>query len=231
MSNGAPSGPFVLGIDVGTESCRVAVFTLEGSPVAFAAAGYASTHPHPGWAEQDPDDWYRALITATRTAMARSGLAGADIAGIGFAATSASVVALDEDAAVARWTPWTDVEADVRRLFTGPLADNAARETRVKYVDADGLRQRLHRFVTTWNTLRPRIVAQLVPARTLQTMLRDAGAPTTPADIGLTPHDVRSTFPRAMYYRSRYTVLDLAREAGWFDQLVDDVFAPGGLWT
>ena len=141
------------------------------------------------------------------------------------------LASLDVDAAVARWTPWTDVEADVRRLFTGPLADNAARETRVKYVDADGLRQRLHRFVTTWNTLRPRIVAQLVPARTLQTMLRDAGAPTTPADIGLTPHDVRSTFPRAMYYRSRYTVLDLAREAGWFDQLVDDVFAPGGLWT
>jgi glycerol-1-phosphate dehydrogenase [NAD(P)+] len=34
-----------------------------------------------------------------------------------------------------------------------------------------------------------------------------------------------------MYYRSRYTVLDLAREAAWFDELVDEVFAPGGLWT
>ena len=141
------------------------------------------------------------------------------------------LAALDVDAAVARRAPWNDVEAAIRRLFTGPLADNAARETRVKHVDADGLRRRLQRFVTTWDTLRPRIVAQLVPARTLQTMLRDAGAPTTPADIGLTPHDVRSTFPRAMYYRSRYTVLDLAREAGWFDDLVDEVFAPGGLWT
>ncbi|HET7724421.1 MAG TPA: sn-glycerol-1-phosphate dehydrogenase, partial [Propionibacteriaceae bacterium] len=53
----------------------------------------------------------------------------------------------------------------------------------------------------------------------------------TPEDIGLTADDVRATFPKAMYYRSRYTVLDLAREAGWFDELVDEVFAPGGLWT
>ena len=33
-----------------------------------------------------------------------------------------------------------------------------------------------------------------------------------------------------MYYRSRYTVLDVARELGWFEEIVDDVFAPGGLW-
>jgi len=34
-----------------------------------------------------------------------------------------------------------------------------------------------------------------------------------------------------MYYRSRYTVLDVSREIGWFAELVDEVFAPGGLWT
>ena len=62
-------------------------------------------------------------------------------------------------------------------------------------------------------------------------MLRRAGAPSRPEDISLTFDDVRATFPRAMYYRSRYTVLDLAREAGWFDDLVAEVFAPGGLWS
>ncbi|PMY83305.1 3-dehydroquinate synthase, partial [Pseudomonas sp. FW303-C2] len=35
----------------------------------------------------------------------------------------------------------------------------------------------------------------------------------------------------AMYYRSRYTALDLAREAGWYDELVNEVFSPDGLWT
>ena len=141
------------------------------------------------------------------------------------------LAALDIDAAVARWASWDEVEADIRSKFTGALADHAVNETKAKYVDGAGLRQRLHTFVANWDTLLPRISAQLVPAKKLQEMLRAAGAPSTPEDIGLTADDVRRTFPKAMYYRSRYTVLDLAREAGWFDELVDEVFAPGGLWT
>ena len=43
-----------MGIDFGTESCRVGIFDLAGSPVACAATTYKTTHPHPGWAEQSP---------------------------------------------------------------------------------------------------------------------------------------------------------------------------------
>jgi glycerol-1-phosphate dehydrogenase [NAD(P)+] len=141
------------------------------------------------------------------------------------------LASLDIDAAVAGWAPWDEVEADIHRRFTGALADHAVAETRVKYVDGDGLRKRLQTFVSGWAGLRPRVAAQLLPARALQDMLKAAGAPAVPADIGLTAADVRAMFPKAMYYRSRYTVLDLAREAGWFAGLVDEVFAPGGLWT
>jgi glycerol-1-phosphate dehydrogenase [NAD(P)+] len=138
---------------------------------------------------------------------------------------------IDIEAAVAGWQPWDAVEADIRSLFTGALADHAVAETKVKYVDADGLRARLGAFVAAWDGIRPRLAAQIVPASRLQAMLRAAGAPAVPEDIGLTAADVRTTFPRAMYYRSRYTVLDVAREAGWFDDLVAEVFAPGGLWS
>lgn len=55
--------------------------------------------------------------------------------------------------------------------------------------------------------------------------------PSRPEEIGLGVAEVRETFPRAMYYRSRYTVLDVAHEAGWFDELVAETFAPGGLWS
>ena len=138
---------------------------------------------------------------------------------------------LNLDRAVQAWIPWEEVEADIRRRFTGSLADNAVKETLVKYVDPDGLRTRLQRLIDSWDTVRPRLERQLRPARELQQMLRAAGAPATPEDVGLTPLAVKQTFPKAMYYRSRYTVLDVAREAGWFDELVDEVFAPGGLWT
>jgi glycerol-1-phosphate dehydrogenase [NAD(P)+] len=139
--------------------------------------------------------------------------------------------AVDIDAAVARWRPWDAVEAEIRSLFHGALADHAVAETKVKYVDADGLRTRLATLAGTWDGLRPRLAAQLVGARELQQMLRAAGAPAVPEDLGLSAADVRATFPRAMYYRSRYTVLDVARETGWFDDLVAEVFAPGGLWS
>lgn len=138
---------------------------------------------------------------------------------------------VDVDAAVAGWAPWDVVEADIRSRFSGALADHAVAETRVKHVDAAGLRERLTTFVEHWDALRPRVEAQVTPARRLQAMLRAAGAPSVPEDIGLTAADVRATFPRAMYYRSRYTVLDVAREVGWFDDLVAEVFAPGGLWS
>lgn len=144
---------------------------------------------------------------------------------------SRDLTELDIDAAVSSWAPWEEVEADIRSRFTGALADHAVAETKVKYVDSDGLRHRLNTFVKNWTELRPRLVAQLVPAHTLQAMLGDAGAPAAPEDIGLTAADVKATFPKAMYYRSRYTVLDLAREAGWFDSLVDEVFAPNGPWS
>ncbi|NLH69284.1 MAG: sn-glycerol-1-phosphate dehydrogenase [Brooklawnia sp.] len=70
-----------------------------------------------------------------------------------------------------------------------------------------------------------------MPAKQLQSMLVAAGAPSRPEDIGLTPRQVQQTFPRAMYYRSRYTVLDVSREIGWFGELVEEVFAPGGVWS
>ncbi|MDR1077236.1 MAG: sn-glycerol-1-phosphate dehydrogenase [Propionibacteriaceae bacterium] len=137
----------------------------------------------------------------------------------------------DLTAALAAWPDWSAVEADIRRRFHGALADNAVLQTRAKYVDRAGLGQRLERLLSNWDETEERLRAQLWPARQLRDALRAAGAPTDPAQIGLSVAAVRQTFPQAMYYRSRYTVLDLARELGWFDQLTAEVFAPGGLWT
>ena len=141
------------------------------------------------------------------------------------------LASIDVDAVVAAWPTWDELEADIRSKLTGALAEKGVRETREKYVDADGLRTRLGRLIDSWPATRATLERQLMPASELQRMLGEAGAPTRPEDIGLTAADVKAAFPRAMYYRSRYTVLDLAREIGWFNGIVDDVFAPGGLWT
>jgi sugar (pentulose or hexulose) kinase len=48
-------GPYLLGIDYGTGGVRVGLFDRDGSPAVFHAVEFETSHPRPGWAEQDPD--------------------------------------------------------------------------------------------------------------------------------------------------------------------------------
>ena len=50
----------LVGLDVGTTGVKAIAITQEGEVVASAEEGYPLMTPHPGWSEQDPDDWVRA---------------------------------------------------------------------------------------------------------------------------------------------------------------------------
>lgn len=132
--------------------------------------------------------------------------------------------AIDLAAAGAARQPWPEIEADIRALFAGALADHAVTETKAKYVAGDDLVARLRPLSEHWPQAQPKLRSQLLPVADLAEQLRRAGAPASPADIGLTFDDVRAMFPKAMYYRSRYTALDVAWELGLFDELVAEVF-------
>ena len=69
------AGPYVIGVDGGTESLRAGVFDTAGRPLAFASSAYETHFPHPGWAEQDPAHWWRAVGAAVREAIANAGIA------------------------------------------------------------------------------------------------------------------------------------------------------------
>jgi glycerol-1-phosphate dehydrogenase [NAD(P)+] len=139
--------------------------------------------------------------------------------------------ALDVEAAVAAWPSWAETERRVRAAHTTPGLDEAAvQQTRDKYVDARDLRRRLGLLTERWPSLRERVGGQLLAADGLAAQLRAAGCPTTPAEIGLTAARLRSTYRRAQMIRKRFTVLDLADQAGVLDACVDELFAPGGFW-
>ncbi len=55
------------------------------------------------------------------------------------------------------------------------------------------------------------------PAWVLEDVLRRAGAPTKPADIGWPEDFYRSAVRHAREIRDRYTFLDLAADAGMID--------------
>jgi len=103
---------FVIGIDGGTESLRAFVFDLEGRQRGSAATPYATDFPRPGWAEQNPADWWAALGASVKGALSEAGIAGQDVLALALDTTSCSVVALDGDGQPVRPAMiWMDVRA------------------------------------------------------------------------------------------------------------------------
>ena len=66
---------FVLGLDVGTQSLRAALFDLQGRSVAFGVAPIDTTYPRPTWAEQDPAQWWSAARVAVQKALEQASAA------------------------------------------------------------------------------------------------------------------------------------------------------------
>jgi glycerol-1-phosphate dehydrogenase [NAD(P)+] len=153
---------------------------------------------------------------------------------IAIAALYERLLARDIDDAVAD-APWPDAgeaERAVRAMHSdGRLADAAVAETLAKHPAADERAARLQTARREWPRLRERLDGQLLPAAELRAMLAAAGCPTAPHEIGLTDDDLRATYTRARTIRRRYTVLDLAHEAGVLDDCVAELFAPGGFWA
>ncbi|MDQ6920396.1 MAG: FGGY family carbohydrate kinase, partial [Candidatus Dormibacteraeota bacterium] len=104
--------PYLIGIDYGTGGVRVGIFDREGTPVVFRAVPFETHYPRPGWAEQDPDEWWSCLGMAMQAALRESGVSPEEIAGISLDMTSSTVLALDKQGQHMRPAiMWMDVRA------------------------------------------------------------------------------------------------------------------------
>ena len=120
------NSPYVLGIDGGTESVRAGLFDLEGNLVASGSCSYATYFSRPGWAEQEPDEWWTSLVVAVRACLQRAAVNPAEIIGISADATTCTLVPMRADGTVLRRALlWMDVRASAQatRIFaTGAAA-------------------------------------------------------------------------------------------------------------
>ncbi len=85
--------PLLLGLDLGTQSLRAALVDRNGRTLAFGVAAIETTHPRPAWAEQAPEDWWRAARSAVAQALDAARVGPGQIAGIGLDCTACTVVA------------------------------------------------------------------------------------------------------------------------------------------
>ena len=100
---------YLLGIDIGTSSCKTALFRTDGSVAASGSSEYPVSYPERGWAEQDPESWWAGACGAVREMLEKSGADAGEILGIGVDGQSWSAVALDREGKAICPTPiWTD---------------------------------------------------------------------------------------------------------------------------
>ena len=139
---------------------------------------------------------------------------------------------VDVAALTAAWPTADQVARDVEAVHTiDGVRTAAVAESLAKHVDPEQLAERLERVRTRWPELRERLAGQLLPAAELAGMLRAAGAPSRPSEIGVSAEALRDTYFRCRTIRRRYTVLDLAAETGVLESCVEELFAPGGFWA
>jgi xylulokinase len=86
-----------VGLDVGTTGVKAIAVSPDGVVRASATRSYALATPRPGWAEQDPDDWWEAASAALAEVSE-----GRTVAAIGLSGQMHGLVVLDADGRVIR---------------------------------------------------------------------------------------------------------------------------------
>ena len=92
----------LVGLDVGTTGVKALALSPDGDVLARAEESYGLSTPHPGWAEQDPEDWWRAAERALAAL-------GGEPAAIGLSGQMHGLVVLDDrDRVLRQAILWND---------------------------------------------------------------------------------------------------------------------------
>jgi len=102
----------LLGIDIGTSACKVAVFDLDGRVIAQSAKAYQVYYPAPDYVEQNPEEWWNAVCDAIQEVLLLGRINPKQITGIGIDGQSWSAIPVDKNGNVLANTPiWMDTRS------------------------------------------------------------------------------------------------------------------------
>ena len=89
-----------IGVDLGTSAVKLLVMDQNGKIVKIVSKEYPLFFPHPGWSEQNPEDWYEKSLEGLEELL--EGCDKSEVAGISFGGQMHGLVTLDENDKVIR---------------------------------------------------------------------------------------------------------------------------------
>ena len=88
---------YIMSLDQGTTSSRCILFDKAGNICASVQKEFRQIYPHPGWVEHDANEIWDTTLEVSRAAMAKLGVAAADIAAIGITNQRETTVIWDKE--------------------------------------------------------------------------------------------------------------------------------------
>ncbi|MCH5343320.1 MAG: xylulokinase [Acetatifactor sp.] len=89
-----------IGVDLGTSAVKLLLMDSEGKIQNIVSREYPIFFPHPGWSEQDPEDWYDQTVEGIRELLQETDRS--QVAGISFGGQMHGLVILDQNDQVIR---------------------------------------------------------------------------------------------------------------------------------
>lgn len=183
----------VVGIDLGTQSLKAVVCDGQLAVLGAHAIALPTTCPRPGWAEQDPRGWERALAPAIAGALSAANVTAAEVRALAICGQLDGCVAVDANGAPLHPALiWQDKRAtgevacaDPARLFalTGQIADASHMAAKMRWLRGRGVTfARCHQPVS-YLVERLTGAAVLDPAHASTTMLYDLAAGVWSAEL------------------------------------------------
>ena len=118
------TGKYVLSYDIGTTGAKGTLFDLNLKPLSHAYIGYPILYPKPGWAEQDPKDFWKAIVNITNTILNESNIDRNEIAAITFTCQMNCTITVDRQGnPLMKCISWLDTRASelIKKRMNGVI--------------------------------------------------------------------------------------------------------------
>jgi xylulokinase len=143
---------YIVTVDNGTSSTKTVLWTAAGVPVAEAERAYSLHRPHPLWAEIDANVWWEAACHTIREVLARGGVDGRQVVGVGVDGIGWTLLPVDRECnPLAPAMIWLDRRAEEEAAWlrsleqAGELVDLAANPLDSAYITPKLLWLKTHR--------------------------------------------------------------------------------------